>query len=32
MVDPEDKMSLRMMDELFRIEKKLGEIVGIIGL
>lgn len=32
LVNDEDKMALRFMDELFRIEKKLGEVVGIIGL
>lgn len=30
--NPEDKMALRLMDELFRIEKKLGEVVGIVAL
>jgi len=32
MEDPEDQMALRLMDELFRIEKKLGEVVGIVAL
>jgi len=28
----EDQMALRLMDQLFRIESKLGEVVGIIAL
>lgn len=30
--DEEDKMALRYMDEIFKIEKKIGEVVGIIAL
>ena len=32
LVSEEDKMSLRMMDEFVRIEKKLGKVYGVIGL
>ena len=28
----EDKLELRFMDELFDIEKNIGEVVGVIGL
>lgn len=32
LVSEEDKLSLRLMDEFFRIEKKLGKVYGVIGL
>lgn len=32
LADPEDRMELRLMDELFAIERHIGEVQAIIGL